>query len=215
MEVSIYSKSSAGALSVCENGAAMCTNSRKPAQALRHAMESEHNSVLEHAVYTFEIHDISRVALAQLTRHRIASFSVQSQRYINQENQGVVVPPSIQANKKCNEAFERAAEQAMLLYKQLIDAGIDQEDARYILPQGIMTSLQMTMNARELGLFFSLRCCNRAQWEIRELADKMLALCREDCPEIFGKAGPSCRREGCHEKRPCGRPRTEETLWET
>ena len=215
MEVLILSTPTAGALSICESAAAMCTNSRKPAQALRNAMESEHNSVLEHAVYTFEIHDISRVALAQLTRHRIASFSVQSQRYINQAYQDVVIPPSIQADEKCKEAYEKAAEQAMLLYKQLIDAGIDKEDARYILPQGIMTSLQMTMNARELGLFFSLRCCNRAQWEIRELADKMLALCREDCPEIFGKAGPSCRREGCHEKRPCGHPRTEETLWET
>lgn len=96
---------------------------------------------------------------------------------------------------------------ALASYHTLVAAGVPQEDARYVLPQGITTDLIMTMNARELGHFFSLRCCNRAQREIRELADKMLAIMVAEYPELFGDAGPACVRGACHEAKPCGHPR--------
>ena len=95
----------------------------------------------------------------------------------------------------------------MDLNKKLLDAGVPAEDARYVTPQAVPTKLIMTMNARELLHFFSIRTCNRAQWEIREMADEMLRICRKVAPEIFGKAGPGCVTGRCPEKRPCGAPR--------
>lgn len=90
----------------------------------------------------------------------------------------------------------------------MINAGVPAEDARYILPQGITTKLYMTMNARELRHFFSLRCCTRAQWEIRALADEMLRLCKEVAPALFEDAGPGCVRGKCPEgEKSCGHPR--------
>ena len=98
----------------------------------------------------------------------------------------------------------------MLLYMDLIEAGVPAEDARYITPQAVATDLVMTMNARELLHFFSLRTCNRAQWEIRNLADSMLKICKEIAPYIFNNAGPGCVTGKCPESRPCGHPRTKE-----
>ena len=167
---------------LCGQAAAVCTDSKNYYNALIHAIESGHTSVLEHAVFTFQIEGISRAALAQLTRHRIASFDVQSQRYvkINPEN-SLVIPESFQNlddGLKC--AALSCMELCMKVYNDLIDEGVPVEDARYVTPQAVPTKLIMTMNARELLHFFSLRTCNRAQWEIRELVIQMRNLVDEN-----------------------------------
>lgn len=196
---------------LCGQAAAVCTDSQNYESALRHAVESGHTSVLEHAVFTFRVEGLSRAALAQLTRHRLASFDVQSQRYVKlgTDYSGLVIPVSFRKAGMMDEAV-RCMVDSMQMYQRLLDAGVPAEDARYVTPQAVPTELLMTMNARELLHFFSLRTCNRAQWEIREMADEMLRICRKVAPEIFGKAGPGCVTGGCPEKRPCGRPRNVE-----
>ena len=191
---------------LCGAAAAVCTDSKNHESALRHARESGHTSVLEHAVFTFKIEGLSRAALAQLTRHRLASFDVQSQRYVKLHDYKLVIPGSIRNSRYAEEA-ESSMRGTMDLYQRMLEDGIPAEDARYVTPQAVTTTLFMTMNARELLHFFSLRTCNRAQWEIRELADRMLILCKELSPEIFEKAGPGCVTGHCPEKRPCGHPR--------
>lgn len=194
---------------LCGAAAAVCTNSRNPGKSLEHALGSMHTSILEHAVFTFEVEGLSRAAMAQLTRHRLASFDVQSQRYVRlSEETQLVIPESIQ-NSDFGLRVRAVMEVVMDLYQQMVDDGIPCEDARYITPQAVPTVLIMTMNARELLHFFSLRCCNRAQWEIREMADEMLKLCRDAAPGIFDKAGPGCVTGTCPEKKPCGSPRAD------
>ena len=192
---------------LCGEAAAICTDSDNPERALKHAVASGHTSVLEHAVYTFRIEGISRACLAQLTRHRLASYDVQSQRYVKLEVPQLIVPESFQNSPYMYEAVSCMTD-SMAVYDKLIAAGVPAEDARYVTPQSVATSLIMTMNARELLHFFSLRTCNRAQWEIRYTADKMLRICRTVSPEIFGEAGPGCVTGCCPEKKPCGHPRS-------
>ena len=201
---------------VSARAAAVSTGTKNTDKALQSAMKSGHTSVLEHENYTFEIKGVSRVLLAQLTRHRIASFTVKSQRYVDHSDVAIHMPASIAQDDKARDIYLRTAGAANKAYRDLLEMGIPKEDARYILPQGITTDLIMTMNARELHHFFSLRCCNRAQAEIRELADGMLSLCRQVSPEIFRNAGPTCITEGaCHEARSCGHPRTDLVTEET
>lgn len=194
---------------LCGAAAAVCTNSTNYRSALKHALESGHTSVLEHAVFTFKVEGLSRAALAQLTRHRLASFDVQSQRYVKLNDYKLVIPASIKNSRYAGEA-ESSMRYMMNLYQRMLEEGIPAEDARYVTPQAVTTTLYMTMNARELLHFFSLRTCNRAQWEIREMADRMLILCRNLSPEIFGNAGPGCVTGNCPEKRPCGQPRNKD-----
>ena len=210
MDVKLISKPDMNAVSLCEHAAAMCTQTDKPAQALRAAMRSGHDSVLEHASFTFEIHGVSRVLLAQLTRHRIASFTVLSQRYVDQSSREYVMPATIQNNDDLRDMYAETISSLDKIYEQFIRRGVPKEDARYLLPQAITTDLIMTMNARELGHFFSLRCCNRAQDEIRLLADEMLKLLVKEFPELFKNSGPGCIRGACPEARPCGHPRKAE-----
>lgn len=158
-----------------------------------------HQSPLEHVSFTFGIEGVSRAMLAQITRHRIASFSVQSQRYVNMDGFGYVIPPSIAANQDALDEYEHFMDRADLVYTYLRSSGIPAEDARFVLPNACETRMIVTMNARELMHFFSLRCCKRAQWEIRAVADEMLRLCKEVAPEIFAKAGPGCVRGHCPE----------------
>lgn len=175
---------------------------------LMHALKSRHYSVLEHVSFTFYISGISRVTLDQLTRHRIAAYSVSSQRYTNIEDQTPVIPNTIVENW-LHPHVKKHMEDSIALYKHLVDAGVPREDARYVMPEGTITSLLLTMNARELLHVFNMRCCNRAQWEIRQLADMMLEICKKEAPIIFENAGPSCVSEGvCHEARSCGKPRS-------
>ena len=187
--------------------AATCTRSHNTEKALKHAMTSGHDSVLEHIVFTFRVEGVSRALLAQLTRHRIASYSVESQRYCDMGEMPVVVPESIAGNADMMREWESLMARIKSFYRYAVDQGIPKEDARYATPQAAQTNLVLTMNARELRHFFSLRCCNRAQWEIRELADRMLGLCMGEAPELFADAGPGCVRGECKEVKPCGKPR--------
>ncbi|MDP2682473.1 MAG: FAD-dependent thymidylate synthase [Deltaproteobacteria bacterium] len=168
-----------------------------------------HLSVLEHAGFTFGIEGISRATSHQLVRHRLASYSQQSQRYVKfKEGLEFVTPPSIKKNAKIGEKFSDITASLYSLYNEMIEAGIPAEDARYILPNAAETKIIVTMNARELLHFFGLRTCERAQWEIREMAKRMLSLAKKEAPFIFKKAGPGCVSTGkCTEgEMTCGRP---------
>lgn len=175
-------------------------------EMLKHTILSGHHSVLEHASFTFSIEGVSRVLLAQLTRHRIASYSVQSQRYVKFEKIEFTIPPSIKEKPQMEWIFNQLVEMSKRYYDELLANEIPPEDARYILPQCVVTKLVMTMNARELLHFFKLRLCNRAQWEIRDLAHAMLKEVSEVSPDIFYFAGPSCKVDVCKEMKPCGKP---------
>lgn len=192
-------------------------NEKDQAAFLRRIVASGHLSVLEHASFTFGVSGVSRALLAQLTRHRIASFSVQSQRYVSLEKGfGYIVPPRIrELGDEAVQEFEAQMAQMQAWYKQWQEKLGENanEDARFVLPNACETHITVTMNARELRHFFSLRCCNRAQWEIRALADEMLRLCKEKCPVIFSDAGPGCVRGKCPEAKPCGNPRHVEELF--
>jgi thymidylate synthase (FAD) len=174
--------------------------------------ERGHLSTFEHAVFTFGIEGVSRAFLAQITRHRIASFSVQSQRYVNKGGVfNYVVPPAVKAlGAEAEAEYARQMEEAHAHYKEwqsrLGTGEKGNEDARFVLPNAAETKLIITMNARELLHFFSLRCCNRAQWEIREVAWQMLSADAAAAPALFAKAGPPCLFGACGEgKMSCGR----------
>lgn len=167
-------------------------------------MSLGHHSVLEHASFTFGIEGISRVTTHQLVRHRIASFSQQSQRYVShKEDFTSIMPDSIARNPDAREIFAFMSETVHKAYTQLIAIGIPAEDARYILPNATETKIIMTMNARELLHFFTLRCCQRAQWEIRQMSIEMLRLVKALAPVIFREAGPGCVGGPCPEGRFC------------
>ena len=169
-----------------------------------------HHSVIEHAVFTFSVEGVSRALTHQLVRHRVASFSQQSQRYVSMDKADFVTPHTVEENEQAVEIYDSVMDTIWDAYKKLEELGIPAEDARYLLPNGCHTNITITMNARELLHFFSLRCCNRAQWEIREMADQMLKICKEVSPVIFKKAGPPCVRGSCPEgKKTCGQPRTD------
>lgn len=203
---------------------------------LDHLNNLGHQSPIEHASFTFGIEGVSRSLLAQITRHRIASFSVQSQRYVREAGRAAqdgfqfVLPPEIEKIPEAREEFLRAMEEDARHYeslaallkekhkKELMEQGLDEgaalkkaekmaiEDARFVLPNACATKMLLTMNARSLLNFFSLRCCSRAQWEIRELATQMLKEVKAVAPHLFRDAGPGCVRGACPEgSMSCGR----------
>ena len=178
----------------------------KAAKFLQKLNDLGHQSPLEHVSFTFAISGVSRALLAQITRHRLASFSVRSQRYCGFDSADFIKPPSIK-DSDIEEIFEDAMSETKKNYDALIDAGIAKEDSRMVLPNAAATSMVVTMNARELLHFFSLRCCTRAQWEIRNLANEMVKLVKEVAPYLFIKAGAACVQLGyCPEgKFSCGR----------
>jgi thymidylate synthase (FAD) len=171
-------------------------------------MASGHHSTLEHASYTFAIEGVSRALTHQLVRHRIASFNQQSQRYVRfTQGIGMVKPGSVKQDAEAEAVFDEAIASALDAYHKLLELGVPAEDARYLLPNAAETKIVVTMNIRELLHFFGLRCCNRAQWEIRELADRMLRLVRPTAPAIFCDAGAPCVRGACPEgAMTCGHP---------
>lgn len=194
---------------VAQTAAGMCRATGPTPKGLEVAIKSGHESVLEHVSFTFRIRDVSRAFLAQITRHRLASFSVESQRYCKYTDVvRVIMPPSMEANAEAQEIYRQTIIDAANAYQSLLDLGIVAEDARLVLPEATITNMVVTMNARELRHFFSLRCCNRAQWEIRNVADAMLVLCKQAAPELFKDAGAPCVRGECHEVYPCKEPRT-------
>ena len=152
-----------------------------------------HVSVIEHASFTFSIEGVSRAMTHQLVRHRIASFTQQSQRYVTYDTlEKYVTPPSIANNAEAQKIFDETVEKISETYQKLLKLGIKKEDARFILPNAAKTNIIVTMNARELRHFFNLRCCARAQWEIRETATEMLKQTKKAAPALFENAGPSC-----------------------
>jgi thymidylate synthase (FAD) len=177
-------------------------------KVLKTVITSGHTSTLEHASYTFAIDGVSRALTHQLVRHRLASYNQQSQRYVTYTDEPTfVVPPSVAADPDKRAVFDDACASAFVSYRALLDAGVPAEDARYVLPNAMETKIVVTMNVRELMHFFELRCCKRAQWEIRELALEMLRLATETAPYLFMDAGASCRRGPCTEGRmTCGDP---------
>ncbi len=167
-----------------------------------------HHSVIEHAVFTFSVEGVSRALTHQLVRHRVASFSQQSQRYVSIDEPSYVIPHTVECDEGASKVFNETMDVIWEAYSKLETMGIPAEDARYLLPNGCTTNITITMNARELLHFFTLRCCERAQWEIREMAELMLEKCREVSPVIFANAGPACVRGPCPEgKKTCGKPR--------
>lgn len=192
--------------------------------------EIGHESPIEHVSFTFAIEGVSRSLLAQITRHRMASFSVQSQRYVREKGFEYVVPPEIEKIPAAKEQFLRAMEDDQRTYEALtaalmegylkenLERGLPEktarsqaekkaiEDARYVLPNACTTRIVMTANARSLQNFFRLRCCRRAQWEIRALAEEMYRLVYAVAPTLFSHAGPPCVGGACTEgKMSCGR----------
>lgn len=201
----------------------------KSAEFVRMLATMGHESPTEHVSFTFAIEGVSRSLLAQITRHRIASYSVQSQRYVRLENFDYVLPPEIEKSPEAAAAYADMMEQQAKSYeklagilkenhkKELMAAGDDEktaarkaekmaiEDARFVLPNACDTKMIVTMNARSLNNFFAHRCCNRAQWEIRELAQEMLKLVYAVSPALFAAAGPACCHGPCPEgKMTCG-----------
>ena len=174
---------------------------------LSRIMDSGHMSVVEHAVYTFSISGVSRALTHQLVRHRMASYTQQSQRYVGSDID-YVTPPSVKAEgARIQKVYDDAMKIIWDMYHDMCEL-VPVEDARYLLPNGATTNITVTMNARELLHFFSLRCCERAQWEIREMANMMLVECKNVSPVIFAKAGPPCSYGKCPEgKRTCGNPK--------
>ena len=185
-----------------------CEGENLSRKLIAELFRSGHTSTFEHVSFTFGIDGLSRVASHQLVRHRVASFSQQSQRYVKMipDTEAVIVPPSVEGNDEALRVYQDCVKMAQETYRKLIALGIPKEDARFILPHGYSTRLVLTMNARELHHFFSLRLCKRAQWEIHELARQMLLLCRQKAPVLFEKAGPFCIFSQCQEARSCGKP---------
>lgn len=151
-----------------------------------------HTSTFEHASFTFAIEGVSRALSHQLVRHRIASYSQQSQRYVKSSKFGYIIPKAIQDNKKAKEEFHALMKTIQATYDYFVELGISKEDSRFVLPNATETKIIVTMNARELLNFFRVRCCTRAQWEIRQMANLMLEEAKKVAPLLFKKAGPSC-----------------------
>ena len=189
-----------------------------------------HDSPTEHVSFTFAIEGVSRSLLAQLTRHRIASYSVKSQRYVEEGSFEYITPPQIAENEEAVKIYQKSMDDALKAYTELteilkvknteefIAQGKDEkeakrlaakksiEDARYVLPNACETKLVATFNTRSLNNFFEHRLCNRAQWEIRELAHRMYLLVREAAPSLFKKSGPPCAFGACPEgQMSCGK----------
>lgn len=189
---------------------------KKKEDFVRRVAASGHESPLEHVSFTFAIEGISRAATHQLVRHRVASYSQQSQRYVKESDFDYVIPPSIKKDPELLKLFEDSMHNAQKAYTKLIDAfakkGVEGEkanqDARFILPNACETKIVATMNARELIHFFKVRCCSRTQWELYKVAHQMLKIAQEKLPAVFGEAGAKCDflkycPEG--EKFTCGR----------
>jgi thymidylate synthase (FAD) len=204
---------------LCATAARTCYSSEAPSKILESIDEAKvdkfidnvvgmgHHSIIEHAYYTFSLEGVSRAMTHQLVRHRLASFSQQSQRYVSLLTPDYVVPATVKGNPEAERRFQEAMDQAWGAYQKLAEI-VPVEDARYVLPNACASNIMVTMNARELLHFFTLRCCSRAQWEIREAAELMLAELLKVSPAIFKDAGPGCVRGPCPEgKLSCGRPR--------
>ncbi len=186
----------------------------KARKLIRKVRGSGHESVLEHASFTFGVENISRSTSHQLVRHRIASYSQRSQRYVKETKPQYVTPDSISCNREFLEKYKKIISEIYSLYGYFIEKGVPPEDARYLLPNATETQIVFTMNARELLHFFRLRGCERAQWEIRRVAKEAFNLVYQIAPSIFKGAGPSCVRGACSEGEfSCKKPSEIRASW--
>lgn len=182
------------------------TTDEKAKKMIKKVVGMGHLSVTEHAYFTFSVEGVSRSLTHQLVRHRIASYSQQSQRYVNMDKAMYVIPPAIASDPEARMLYTKSMDDAWKVYRKLAKK-VEREDARYVLPNACHTNITVTMNARELWHFFSLRCCRRAQWEIRMMAWKMLVEAKKAAPILFENAGPGCYRGPCPEgEYACGEP---------
>lgn len=173
---------------------------KKCEEFVRHVISSGHESPLEHVKFTFAIEGVSRALTHQLVRHRIASYSQQSQRYVKETDFDYIVPPSINSDIAMKKEYIKIMHKIQESYNYFLKAfgqkgrkgEVANQDARFILPQAAETKIIVTMNCRELMHFFKERCCSRAQWEIRALANEMLDICRHELPSVFGNSGAKC-----------------------
>lgn len=165
---------------------------------IRRVLGYGHESVIEHACFTFFVEGISRSLTHQLVRHRVASYTQQSMRYVDltKSEAYFVRPESIAKHEKLAKIFDDVMGQCKIAYDSLRKEGVPPEDSRFVLPIATQTKIAVTMNARELRHFFAMRCCLRAQWEIRQLADRILKICKSVAPSLFEGAGPSCVKLG-------------------
>lgn len=199
------------AVNTCEQAAATCYDSQpsEDGRIIKGCARTGHMSVWEHMNFTFRVEGISRACLAQLTRHRLMSFSVRSQRYCKENDFGVVLPPSIAHKDLPRQMYNNLMQNIRDVYAYLLDAGIPPEDARFVLPNACETELTVTMNARELMHFCHERLCTRAQWEIRELAGQMAEAASARVPQIAPFLVPKCEAHPdypfCTERQGCGR----------
>ena len=173
---------------------------KKQEEFVKSVVASGHLSPLEHVKFSFAIQGVSRALTHQLVRHRLASYSQQSQRYVKEKDFDFIIPPAIERNTAAKDEFEKLMATIQQSYTKLlalmgqdnISGEIANQDARFALPQAAETKIVVTMNCRELLHFFQARCCLRAQWEIRQLANKMLDICRQKLPAVFSTAGAKC-----------------------
>lgn len=199
-------------------------------KSLRHAVESNHQSIMEHALFTFFIEGMSRACSHQLVRHRVASVSQQSQRYVKMDGFEYVTPDSIKdfESKTASQlieyvdgegqydyepimgtvqnAYKHIMEEINSIYTQMVKVGVPEEDARYILPNACCTNMVFTCNLRELKHIAEERLCERAQWEIRDIVEQMVDLANSTMDPIIVPLVPKCKTLGyCPEKKSCGR----------
>ncbi|MFA5039048.1 MAG: FAD-dependent thymidylate synthase [Candidatus Omnitrophota bacterium] len=173
---------------------------QKQAEFIRKVVASGHESPLEHVKFTFAVEGVSRALTHQLVRHRIASYSQQSQRYVKETDFDYVIPPAIAGDAELKGQFVKTMEMIQASYNKLLEAFRVKgkvgekayQDVRFVLPQAAETKIVVTMNCREILHFFQQRCCRRAQWEIKRLAEEMLNVCRRMLPEVFKDAGAKC-----------------------
>jgi len=167
-------------------------------EIIRRVLGYGHESVIEHACFTFFVEGISRSLTHQLVRHRIASYTQQSMRYVDlsRSKEYFIRPKTISDDEELTRLFNATVAKCKETYDLLRKKGVPCEDSRFVLPIASQTKIAITMNARELRHFFTMRCCLRAQWEIRELANRMLKVCKTTAPSLFENAGPSCASLG-------------------
>ena len=176
----------------------------KQEEFVKNIVASGHQSPLEHVKFTFAIEGVSRALTHQLVRHRLASYSMQSQRYVKEKDFDYIIPPAIEKNQETKDEFDKLMNTIQQSYTKLLllmgqdnlSGEVANQDARFVLPQAAETKIVVTMNCRELLHFFQHRCCSRAQWEIRQLANKMLKICVEKLPAVFADAGAKCEELG-------------------
>jgi len=182
-----------------------------------------HESPLEHVSFTFAVEGISRACSHQIVRHRIASYSQQSQRYVKLDQFEYIIPQEINEIEEARELFIDSMKKDQEVYDKLVNILFEKhynnlikygknekeakrqaekkaiEDARYVFPNACETKMVLTMNTRSLYNFLDHRCCERAQWEIRDLAIEMLRQLKEVAPILFKNSGPNCVKGACPE----------------